>query len=222
MKSQKTGKCQKIAEPCMINRDYYLKQLIERKHSSKIKIVTGLRRSGKSYLLGEIFRQHLIESGVRDEQIIIVELDDEKNDSLLEKGKLREYIEKIANDENKQYYIILDEIQLVEDFVRAVNSLNKHKNYDLYVTGSNSKFLSKDINDEFKDRGTEINVRPLSFSEYYPAFKGDKRFALQEYLRFGGMPGLFEESTEQGKIKYLDNLMKKVYVDDIKKILIQP
>ena len=214
IKSQKTGKCQKIAEPCMINRDYYLKQLIERKHSSKIKIVTGLRRSGKSYLLGEIFRQHLIENGVKDEQIIIVELDDEKNDSLLEKGKL---IEKIANDENKQYYIILDEIQLVEDFVRAVNSLNKHKNYDLYVTGSNSKFLSKDINDEFKDRGTEINVRPLSFSEYYPAFKGDKRFALQEYLRFGGMPGLFEESTEQGKIKYLDNLMKKVYVDDIRK-----
>lgn len=217
IKSQKTGKCHKIAEEDMINRDYYLNQLIEKKHSSKIKIVTGLRRSGKSYLLCEIFRQHLIESGVKDEQIIIVELDDEKSDSLLKKGKLREYIEKVARDENKQYYIILDEIQLVEDFVRAVNSLNKHKNYDLYVTGSNSKFLSKDINDEFKDRGTEINVRPLSFSEYYPAFKGDKRFALQEYLRFGGMPGLFEESTEQGKIKYLDNLMKKVYVDDIRK-----
>ena len=92
----------------MINRDYYLNQLIERKHSSKIKIVTGLRRSGKSYLLCEIFRQHLIQSGVKDEQIIIVELDDEKNDSLLEKGKLREYIEKVARDENKQYYIILD------------------------------------------------------------------------------------------------------------------
>lgn len=217
MKSQKTGKCQEIAEEHMIKRDYYLKQLIEKKHSSKIKIVTGLRRSGKSYLLGVIFRQHLIENGVKEEQIIDVELDDEKNDSLLEKGKLREYIEKIANDENKQYYIILDEIQLVDDFVRSVNSLNKHKNYDLYITGSNSKFLSKDINDEFKDRGTEINVRPLSFSEYYSAYEGDKRFALQEYLRFGGMPGLFEESSEQGKIKYLDNLMKKVYIDDIRK-----
>ena len=152
MKSQKTGKCQEIAEEHMINRNYYLKQLIERKHSSKIKIVTGLRRSGKSYLLGVIFKQHLIENGVKEEQIIDVELDDEKNDSLLEKGKLREYIEKIANDEDKQYYIILDEIQLVDDFVRSVNSLNKHKNYDLYITGSNSKFLSKDINDEFKDR----------------------------------------------------------------------
>ena len=93
---------------------------------------------------------------------------------MLEKGKLREYIENIASDDNAQYYIILDEIQLVENFVRAVNSLNKHKNYDLYITGSNSKFLSKDINDEFKDRGTEINIRPLSFSEFYPAYKGEK------------------------------------------------
>ena len=217
MKSQKTGKCQKIAEIYMINRDFYFKQLIDKKQSSKIKIITGLRRSGKSYLLCEIYRQYLINNGVKDNQIIIVELDDEKNDELLEKGKLRKYIEEIANDDNEQYYIILDEIQLVDDFVRAVNSLNKHKNYDLYITGSNSKFLSKDINDEFKDRGTEINVRPLSFSEYYPAFLGDKRFALQEYLRFGGMPGLFEEKTERDKIKYLDNLMKKVYVDDIRK-----
>ena len=222
MKSQKTGKCQKIAEAHMINRDFYLKQLIDKQHSSKIKIITGLRRSGKSYLLGEIYKQYLVSNGVANEQIIIIELDDEKNDELLKKGKLREHIEKIAGDENKQYYIILDEIQLVDDFVRAVNSLNKHKNYDLYITGSNSKFLSKDINDEFKDRGTEINVRPLSFSEYYPAFEGDKRFALQEYLRFGGMPGLFEEKSERDKIKYLDNLMKKVYVDDIRKNINTP
>lgn len=201
----------------MIKRDYYLKQLIEKRHSSKIKIITGLRRSGKSYLLSEIYKQYLMNDGVNSEQIIIIELDDEKNDCLLEKGKLRTYIEEIAKDETKQYYIILDEIQLVEDFVRAVNSLNKHKNYDLYITGSNSRFLSKDINDEFKDRGSEINVRPLSFSEFYSAYSGDKRFALQEYLRFGGMPALFEEKTEIGKIKYLDNLMKKVYVDDIRK-----
>ena len=95
-----------------------------------------------------------------------------------------------------------------------MNSLNKHKNYDLYITESNSKFLSKDINDEFKDRGTEVNVSPLSFSEYYLAFEGDKRFALQEYLRFGEMPGLFEEKSERDKIKCLDNLTKKVYDDD--------
>ena len=201
----------------MIKRDYYLNQLIEKRHSSKVKIITGLRRSGKSYLLTEIYKNYLLNNGVGLDQIVIVELDDEKNDNLLIKGELRKYVESIANDASKQYYIILDEIQVVEDFVRAVNSLNKHSNYDVYITGSNSKFLSKDINDEFKDRGVEINVRPLSYSEFYDAFSGDKHFALQQYLRFGGMPALFEEKTEQGKIRYLDNLMKKVYVDDIRK-----
>lgn len=201
----------------MIKRDYYLNQLIEKRHSSKVKIITGLRRSGKSFLLTKLYKDYLLNSGINDDQIIIVELDDEKNDKLLLKGELRNYIESVANDGSKQYYIILDEIQEVEDFVRAVNSLNKHSNYDIYITGSNSKFLSKDINDEFKDRGTEINVRPLSFSEFYAAYDGDKRFALQQYLRFGGMPGLFEEKTDQGRIRYLSNLMNKVYVDDIKK-----
>ena len=136
---------------------------------------------------------------------------------MLEKGKFREYIENIASDDNAQYYIILDEIQLVENFVRAVNSLNKHKNYYLYITGSNSKFLSKDINDEFKDRGTEINIRPLSFSEFYPAYKGEKKDALNYYLVYGGMPGLFEEPNDLAKKEYLDRLMKKVYIDDIRK-----
>lgn len=201
----------------MIKRDYYLNQLIEKRHSSKVKIITGLRRSGKSFLLTKLYRNYLQDSGVKNEQIIVVELDDEKNDKLLLKGELRKYIESIATDDSMQYYIMLDEIQEVEDFVRAVNSLNKHDNYDIYITGSNSKFLSKDINDEFKDRGTEINVRPLSFSEFYESYDGDKRFALQQYLRFGGMPGLFEEKTDQGKIRYLSNLMNKVYVDDIKK-----
>lgn len=201
----------------MIKRDFYLNQLISKKDTSKIKIITGLRRSGKSYLLSRLYKDYLLNNGVTNEQIIIVELDDEKNDALLEKGKLREYIESIATNEALKYYIFLDEIQLVEDFVRAVNSLNKHGNYDLYITGSNSKFLSKDINDEFKDRGTEINVRPLSYSEYYEAFSGEKRFALQSYLRFGGMPGLFEEDTDLAKERYLDNLMKKVYIDDIRK-----
>lgn len=201
----------------MIKRDYYLNQLIEKRHSSKVKIITGLRRSGKSFLLTKLYKDYLLNSGISDDQIIIVELDDEKNDKLLLKGELRNYIESVANDGSKQYYIILDEIQEVEDFVRAVNSLNKHSNYDIYITGSNSKFLSKDINDEFKDRGTEINVRPLSFSEFYATYDGDKRFALQQYLRFGGMPGLFEEKTDQGRIRYLSNLMNKVYVDDIKK-----
>ena len=201
----------------MIKRDFYLNQLIAKKNSSKVKIITGLRRSGKSYLLTRLYKDYLLNHGVAQNQIIIVEMDDEKNDDLLVKGNLRKYIESIATDDKIQYYIFLDEIQLVEDFVRAVNSLNKHENYDLYITGSNSKFLSKDINDEFKDRGTEINVRPLSFSEYYEAFQEDKRYALQTYLKYGGMPGLFEEESDFAKEKYLDNLMKKVYIDDIKK-----
>lgn len=201
----------------MIARDRYLNQLIERIGTSKIKIITGLRRSGKSYLLNTIFTNYLLSKGVDKSHIIFIELDDEKNEYLLEKGKLREYIENIASDDNAQYYIILDEIQLVENFVRAVNSLNKHKNYDLYITGSNSKFLSKDINDEFKDRGTEINIRPLSFSEFYPAYKGEKKDALNYYLVYGGMPGLFEEPNDLAKKEYLDRLMKKVYIDDIRK-----
>lgn len=203
----------------MINRNIYLKQLISKKDSSKVKIITGLRRSGKSYLLNKIYKEYLLSIGIKPEQIIIVELDDEANDELLDKGKLRQYIESVASDINKKYYIFLDEIQLVDDFVRSVNSLNKHENYDIYITGSNSKFLSKDINDEFKDRGTEINVRPLSFSEYYPAFEGDKRFALQTYLKYGGMPALFEEETDLGKERYLNNLMQKVYIDDIRRRL---
>ncbi len=206
-----------ILEAFMIKRDFYLNQLITKRHSSKVKIITGLRRSGKSYLLLNIYKQYLLENGIDEKQIIVVSLDDEENDILREKGKLREYVEKRANDDELQYYIIIDEVQLARDFVRAVNSLNKHKNYDIYITGSNSKFLSKDINDEFKDRGTEINVRPLSFSEFYEAYPKDKRFALQEYLRYGGMPGLFEEESDLAKERYLDNLMKKVYIDDIRR-----
>ena len=201
----------------MIKRDFYLNQLIYKRHSSKVKIITGLRRSGKSYLLSHLYKDFLLKDGVKNEQIIIIELDDEINDDLLKKGKLREYVEKKAPDENTQYYIFIDEIQLAEDFVRAVNSLNKHPNYDIYITGSNSKFLSKDINDQFKDRGTEINVRPLSYSEFYEAYAKDKRFAMQDYLKYGGMPGLFEEETDFAKEKYLNNLMEKVYVDDIRK-----
>lgn len=201
----------------MIKRDFYLNQLIAKKQSSKVKIITGLRRAGKSYLLSHLYKDYLLKTGVKENEIIIIELDDEKNDELLKKDKLREYVEQTANDENIQYYIFIDEVQLAEDFVRSINSLNKHSNYDIYITGSNSKFLSKDINDQFKDRGSEINIRPLSFSEYYEAYTKDKRFALQEYLKYGGMPGLFEEETNLAKEKYLDNLMKKVYIDDIKK-----
>lgn len=205
-----------------IKRDLYLQQLIDKKDSPKVKIITGLRRSGKSYLLNTLYKNWLLRSGVGDGQIVSIELDDEKNDALLAKGELVRRVESLAEDPAVRYYVFLDEIQLADDFVRAVNSLAKHPNYDVYITGSNSRFLSKDINDQFKDRGSEINVRPLSYSEYYPAFQGDKRLALQSYLKYGGMPGLFQETSDLAREKYLENLMSKVYIDDIQKNINTP
>lgn len=199
-----------------IKRDYYLNRLISKMHSSHVKIITGVRRCGKSYLLKTLFVKHLKKQGVKADQIIIVDLDDDKNYKYRNnRTLLREYIGSKANDKRRQYYIILDEIQLVNEFVPMVNSLNKYPNYDIYITGSNSKFLSSDINTEFKDRGLEIRIHPLSFKEYYTAYKGDKTKALNDYLYFGGMPYLLSEDNEKDKVQYLNNLVKKVYLTDI-------
>ena len=198
-----------------INRDEYLEQLIQRKHSSYIKIITGVRRCGKSYLLKNLFYDHLRDEGVSDEQIIVVELDDDRFEEQREKKALREYVEKAAPDADTQYYIILDEIQMVEAFEGTVISLNSHDNYDVYITGSNSKFLSKDISTRFRDRGTEIRIHPLSYREFYAAYLGDKRFALQEYLTYGGMPHLFDEPDEASKMRYLENLISQTYLSDV-------
>lgn len=200
----------------VINRDYYLDKLIEQINTDRIKIITGIRRCGKSYLLKNIFVNYLKKQGIKQSQIVVVDLDDDKYSKYRkDKSLLREYIESKANNKKVQYYVILDEIQLVDDFVPVVNSLNKHPNYDVYITGSNSKFLSSDINTEFKDRGVEIRIHPLSFKEYYDAYKGDKSNALSDYLYYGGMPNLYNEKNEKGKIQYLDNLVKKVYLTDI-------
>lgn len=199
-----------------IKREYYLNRLISKMHSDQVKIITGIRRCGKSYLLKTIFVKYLKKQGVKANQIIIVDLDDDKNIKYRkDRSSLREHIELKAKGKRTQYYIILDEIQLVEEFVPMVNSLNKHSNYDVYITGSNSKFLSSDINTEFKDRGFEIRIHPLSFKEYYDAYKGDKTYALNDYLRFGGMPNLINEDNERDKIQYLDSLVKQVYLTDI-------
>ena len=200
-----------------INRDGYLDQLIQRKHSPYIKIITGVRRCGKSYLLKYLFCDHLRGEGVRDEQIVIVELDDDKFENQRERKALRDYVEKMAPDKSTQYYVILDEIQMVDAFEGTVISLNNHPNYDVYITGSNSEFLSKDISSRFKDRGTEIRIHPLSYREFYAAFMGDKRFALQEYLTFGGMPHLFDEPDEASKMHYLENLIAQTYLSDVVK-----
>ena len=198
-----------------IDRDEYLEQLVQRKHSPYIKVVTGVRRCGKSYLLKTIFRDHLLAEGVSDEQIVVVELDDDRFEDQRDRKALREYVEGKAPDEGTQYYIILDEIQMVDAFEGAVISLNNHANYDVYITGSNSKFLSRDISTRFKDRGTEIRVHPLSFREFYGAYAGDKRFALQEYLAYGGMPHLFDEPDEASKMRYLENLISQTYLSDV-------
>lgn len=200
----------------IIKRDHYLNIIISKMHSDQVKIITGIRRCGKSYLLKNLFVKYLKKQGVKDNQIIMIELDDDKSTKYRkDRSLLREDIEKIAKNKKTQYYIILDEIQLVEDFVPLVNSLNKHSNYDVYITGSNSKFLSSDINTEFKDRGFEIRIHPLSFKEYYESYKGDKAYALNDYLYYGGMPYLLNEDDEKNKIQYLDNLVKKVYLTDI-------
>lgn len=198
-----------------IGRDGYLGQLIQRKHSPYIKIITGVRRCGKSYLLKTLFRDHLRNEGVSDEQVVIVELDDDRFEDQRDRKALREYVEQKAPDEEEQYYIILDEIQMVEAFEGAVISLNNHANYDVYITGSNSKFLSRDISSRFKDRGVEIRVHPLSYREFYDAYAGDKHFALQEYLTYGGMPHLFDEPDEASKMRYLENLITQTYLSDV-------
>lgn len=198
-----------------IARDDYLNQLILRKRSPYIKIVTGVRRCGKSYLLKTIFRNHLLGEGVAPEQIVVVELDDDAFEDLRDRKALREYVERMAPDEGTQYYVILDEIQMVDAFEGTVVSLNNHANYDVYITGSNSRFLSKDISSRFRDRGVEIRVHPLSYREFYSAYAGDKRFALSEYLTYGGMPHLFDEPDEMSKVRYLENLVSQTYMLDV-------
>ena len=201
--------------PMVINRDEYLNQLVQRRHSPYVKIVTGVRRCGKSYLLKNLYRDWLRSQGVRDEQVIVVELDDDRFEDQRDRKALREYVEDRAPDEATQYYVILDEIQMVDAFEGAVISLNNHPNYDVYITGSNSKFLSRDISARFKDRGTEIRVHPLSYREFYEAYAGDKRFALQEYLTYGGMPHLFDEPDEASKMRYLEGLISQTYLSDV-------
>ena len=198
----------------IFNRDSYLKKIIAKMHSSHIKIITGVRRCGKSYLLKNLFVSYLKSIGIEDEQIIIIELDDDRFEDLRDKKALREYIEKKAS-EDKQYYIIIDEIQMAEGFEGTVISLNNHSNYDVYITGSNSKFLSKDIFTGFKDRGVEIRIHPLSYAEFYENYTGDRHFALNEYLMYGGMPYLVNETDENEKIKYLQNLITSTYLTDV-------
>lgn len=198
-----------------IKRNVYLNQLIERKDNSQIKVITGLRRCGKSYLLFNAYYAYLISIGIESEKIIRIALDDETNEELLDWKKLSATIKsKILNQESK-YYIFLDEIQLVEGFEKVLNGLNRNTNLDIYVTGSNAKFLSSDILTEFRGRGDEIRIYPLSFQEYRSAYAGDIDSAWIEYFTYGGLPMMLNLKSDQAKSKYLKDLFENTYIKDV-------
>lgn len=197
-----------------IARDSYLTKLKSKKNNKMIKIITGLRRSGKSYLLDPIFKSSLLNDGVKEDHIIKVDLDSIENRELTADGlKLYEYIMDKIKD-NDMYYILLDEIQKVKDFESVLNSFLRKENLDVYVTGSNSKFLSTDIITEFRGRGDEIRVYPLSFSEFYNVYE-DKKKALKDYMTYGGMPYTLYLKGAEEKSEYLNNLFKNTYLNDI-------
>ena len=196
-------------------RERYLKQLIDGMESPLIKIVTGIRRCGKSYLLFNIFDRYLRESGVPEDHIIKVALDDMENAALREKTALYQFIRSRLTDSGK-YYILLDEIQYVDGFEDVLNSMLHVRNADTYVTGSNSKFLSSDIITEFRGRSDEIRVYPLTFREYYEGLGGDKRDRSDEYMRFGGLPIVALMSNDEKKIRYLKEVGEKIYLSDLK------
>lgn len=198
-----------------IKRDLYLKKLINRMNNGLIKVVTGIRRCGKSYLLFELFYNYLKEQGVEDSHIIKLALDDRKNKKYRDPDVLCDFVhEQIADD--KQYYILLDEVQFVGEFEDVLNSFLHIKNADTYVTGSNAKFLSKDIITEFRGRGDEIHISPLSFKEFYSAYNGSKEYAWKEYCLYGGLPKVLEYKTDEDKVAYLKNIFEETYLTDIK------
>lgn len=197
-----------------IKRDLYLQELKNKQGNGLIKVVTGIRRCGKSYLLFNIFYDYLIKSGVKKNHIIKMQLDDLKNKKYRKAEVLMDYIENQIKD-NDIYYILLDEVQMLEEFEEVLNSLLHIKNTDIYVTGSNSKFLSKDIITEFRGRGDEIHIFPLSFSEFMSVYKGDKYDGWNEYLTYGGLPMILSMKTDKDKSNYLNHLFKETYIKDI-------
>ena len=197
-----------------IKRDKYLNDLINRMHNGMIKVVTGIRRCGKSYLLFNIFKNYLLEHGVAASHIITIELDQRKNKKYRDPDTILDYIESLIEDD-EQYYIMLDEVQMLQEFEEVLNSLLHIRNADIYVTGSNSKFLSKDVITEFRGRGDEIHIYPLTFKEFMEAYDGDMYRGWAEYVVYGGLPLTVTMKTEEQKISYLTNLFKETYLKDI-------
>ncbi len=197
-----------------IKRYIYLEKLIDRKENGLIKIVTGIRRCGKSYLLDPMYKNYLLGNGVKEDHIIKIDLDERKNNKYLDPDVLDEYIRSLILDRD-MYYVILDEIQKVEDFESVLNGFLHIENLDIYVTGSNSKFLSSDIKTEFRGRGDEVRVLPLTFGEFLSAYEGSIDEAWDEYKTYGGLPRILSQKTDEQKSKYLQDLFERTYLSDI-------
>ena len=197
-----------------IIREKYLNELINRMNNGMIKVITGIRRVGKSYLLFNLFYDYLISQGVLDSHIIRIELDQRKNRMYRNPDIILEHIESLIQDK-EQYYILLDEVQMLDDFEEVLNSLLHIPNADIYVTGSNSKFLSKDVITEFRGRGDEIHVYPLTFKEFMQVYDGDMYRGFADYIIYGGLPLAVTMKTETQKVQYLTNLFNETYLKDI-------
>ena len=199
-----------------IKRDYYLEQLIKRKNNDLIKVITGIRRCGKSFLLRRLFKKHLTESGIDESHIIEMAFDLFDNIDYRDPKLFYPWAREQIKDD-KPYYFLLDEVQMLGEFVSVLNGLADQKNCDVYVTGSNAKFLSKDIATEFGGRGDEIRMYPLSFSEFMSVYDGNRYDGWNEYVSYGGIPLVVLAETEEQKMALLDNLLKETYIRDIVK-----
>lgn len=213
-----------------IERKRILQRLINSRKNGQIKIITGVRRCGKSYLLGVLYREYLLQEGVQPEQIITLELDNDINIRYRNPLELGAYLRDIVSNTEKEYYILLDEIQMVEainnpylpkdtgakvTFVDVLLGLKSLPNVDVYVTGSNSKMLSSDVATAFRDRGEEIHITPLTYDEFYAAYPKDKRYAWREFMTYGGMPYVLYKNTHEEKFKYLQDLFRLTYIKDV-------
>lgn len=198
----------------IVNRYRYIEQLSRSKNNGLIKIITGLRRSGKSFLLKKLFRQHLLDEGVREDHILVIDMESRKNREFKNPDYLLDWVEQMMIDD-ENYYIIIDEVQEVEDFVEVLSSLSVTEGADVYVTGSNSRFLSSDVVTEFRGRGDEIHVWPLSFKEYMTVYDGSKEDGWAEYRLYGGLPQLLTQVGDEKKADFLRRLYRTVYLRDI-------
>ena len=197
-----------------IQRNYYLEQLKIRKDNGMIKVITGIRRCGKSYLLFVLFKKYLLETGIEQDHIIEIALDGIESEELRAPQKCYDYIKASVKD-NKKYYLLLDEVQFMPRFEEVLNSLLRMDNIDVYVTGSNSKFLSSDIVTEFRGRGDEIRIYPLSFAEFYSVYDGEYDDAWNDYMIYGGLPQVAQFRDERQKAEYLKSIFANVYLKDV-------